>query len=280
MGQIKQSLQEVPTIGEIEQQLKRLSRRRRQLVEEKVAIQNRMQADLQAVCPGFLDIVKKVDSLYVLRFLTCRPNLRQLARLKPTTVLSIPGIGAAKARILAQWQHSAIFGPDVDLAGPMIIEDAKRILELKARIEALEDQLAALVEQSSLSKLLMTIPGFGVVCAAEVAGEIGTIERFKSADGLALYLGMAPLDNSSGKQKGTKSPRQVNKRAKAAMMVVLGQHIRVVNESKEYYTKKRSEGKSYNQALRSLGRHLVRIIWKMLKTGRPYEIKHNTTIAA
>lgn len=70
MKQAKESLQQVPAIGEIEIQLKRISRRRRQLVQEKVVLQNRMQADLQSVCPGFLDTIKKVDTLYVLRFLS------------------------------------------------------------------------------------------------------------------------------------------------------------------------------------------------------------------
>ncbi len=51
-----------------------------------------------------------------------------------------------------------------------------------------------------------TIPGYGLVCTAELAGEIGTIARFKSEASLALYLGMATLDNSSGKYRGSKAP--------------------------------------------------------------------------
>ena len=89
MDQVKESLQPVPTISEIEMQLKRLSRRHRQLVNEKVILQNRMQADLQSVCPGFLATIKKVDAIYVLRFLSFRSDLRQLARLNPTTIRSI-----------------------------------------------------------------------------------------------------------------------------------------------------------------------------------------------
>lgn len=280
MEQVKESLQIVPTISEVEMQLKRISRRRRQLVREKVILQNRMQADLQSVCPGFLDIIKQVDALYVLRFLSFRSDLRQLARLRPATVQSIYGIGKTIAKRLAQWQETATFGAEIAWVGPMIAEDAKRILELKEKIDLLEAQMKMLVDQSSLATFLLSIPGFGVVCAAEVAGEIGTMARFESEAGLAIYLGMAPLDNSSGKYKGTKSPRQVNKRAKAAMMVVLGHHIRIVNESKSYYEKKRAEGKNYNQALRSLGRHLTRVIWRMVKNNRLYETKKKASTAA
>jgi len=271
MDQIKESLQPVLTVDVVEQQLKRLSRRRRQLVQEKVSVQNRIQADLQSVCPGFLDIINKVDSLYVLRFLSFRSDLRQLARLKTVTIRSIPGIGAAKAATLVRWQSSATFGAEIDWVGPMIVEDAKRLLQLKEMIDALEAKLQDLVKQSSLAPLLDSIPGFGTISAAEVSGEIGTITRFASEASLAIYLGMAPLDNSSGKYKGTKSPQQVNKRAKAAMMVGMGHHIRKVTESKAYYEKKRAEGKNHNQALRSLGRHITRVFWSMVKNNRLYE---------
>ena len=279
MKQAKESLQQVPVIGEIEMQLKRISRRRRQLVQEKVILQNRMQADLQSVCPGFLDSFKQVDAIYVLRFLSFRSDIRKLAKLKKATILSIPGIGKATAAKLARWQEKAIFGAEIPWVGPMISEDAKRILELKEKIDSLEAHMKKLIEQSSLANLIKSIPGFGIVCAAEISGEIGTIKRFDSESGLAIYLGMAPLDNSSGKYKGTKSPRQVNKRAKAAMMVAMGHHIRKVAESKAYYERKRAEGKKYNQALRSLGRHLVRVIWSMVKNNRCYECKREVKAA-
>ena len=279
MEQVKESLQIVPIIGEVEMQLKRISRRRRQLVQEKVILQNRMQADLQAVCPGFLDTVKQVDALYVLHFLSFRSDLRQLARLRPATVQSIYGIGKTLAKKLALWQSNATFGAEIAWVGPMIADDAKRIVELKEKIGVLETQMKKLIEQSDLARILIGIPGFGVVCAAEVAGEIGTMTRFDTESGLAIYLGMAPLDNSSGNYKGTKSPRQVNKRAKAAMMVAMGHHRQLVAESKRYYEKKRTEGKTYNQALRSLGRHMIRVIWRLVKDNRAYESKQETQSA-
>ncbi len=38
----------------------------------------------------------------------------------------------------------------------------------------------------------------------ELASEIGTIARFRSESSLALYLGIATLDNSSGKYRSSK----------------------------------------------------------------------------
>jgi transposase len=131
-----------------------------------------------------------------------------------------------------------------------------------------------LLEQSDLGKTICSIIGFGTVCAAEIAGEIGTVSRFNTEAGLAVYLGMAPLDHSSGKQVGARNPVQVNKRAKQAMMIGAAHNAINVAESKKYYEKKKAEGKKHNQALRSLGRHLVRVIWSLIKNSKLYEVKN------
>ncbi|MDH3988934.1 MAG: IS110 family transposase, partial [Gammaproteobacteria bacterium] len=39
-----------------------------------------------------------------------------------------------------------------------------------------------------------------------------------------------------------------------------------------YYERKRAEGKKHNQAIRALGRHLCRVVFKMLTQDRPYRI--------
>jgi len=114
---------------------------------------------------------------------------------------------------------------------------------------------------------------YGMTEGAERAGEIGTLERFSSEASLALYLGMCPLDNQSGQFHGTKTPRQVNRRAKAAIMAAVARHIDHVPQSKAYYDRKRSEGKKHNQAVRALGRHLVRVMWSMIKQGRNCELR-------
>jgi transposase len=135
------------------------------------------------------------------------------------------------------------------------------------------DKIAEIAKDSKIAKTLRSLPGFGAVCTSELAGEIGTVERFGSEGSLALYLGMSTLDNSSGKYQGTKAPKQVNTRAKAAMMIGVDRHRKYVPESQRYYEKKRAEGKKHNQAIRALGRHLSRIIYKMLKEEREYEIR-------
>jgi transposase len=98
------------------------------------------------------------------------------------------------------------FSQEVEWVGEMIQEDATRCLDLDGKIKRLEAKIAQLAKGSQIATILRSIPGFGAVCTSELAGEIGTIERFASEASLSLYLGMSTLDNSSGKYQGTKTP--------------------------------------------------------------------------
>ena len=257
-------LQEVMATPEENQVLKRLSRRRRRLVNEQGRVVSALQADLRAVCPGLLEITKDVANLWFLSFLTCRGGLLKLARVRRASLLKVTGIGAAYAGAIQAWQSRAYFAPDASLVGDMIQQDAARILELKQQIKALETHMAKVAERSAIACRLDSIPGFGDVCTAVLAVEIGTLERFRNEASLALYLGMAALDNKSGKFQGSKPPRHVNARAKVAMMFALDHHRKRVPRSQRYYEKKRAQGKKHNQAIRALGRHLCRVIFQML----------------
>ena len=265
-------LQEVMATPAENDTLKRLSRRRRRLVDERTRLISSLHADLQAVAPGLLQITRYVGNLWFLSFLTCRKDIRKLARLRRASLLKLAGIGATYAGRIQAWQQSAYFGPDARLVGDMIRQDAERILELNRQIKALEDEMARVTATSATACQLTSIPGYGLVCSAELAGEIGTIARFQSEASLALYLGMAALDNSSGKFRSTKAPKHVNVRAKAAMMAAVDHHRKWVPESQRYYERKRAEGKKHNQAIRALGRHLCRVIFKMLSEGRLYRL--------
>ncbi|MBC7221308.1 IS110 family transposase, partial [Candidatus Bipolaricaulota bacterium] len=108
----------------------------------------------------------------------------------------------------------ARFSEEVEYVGPMIVADARRLLEVLGEIAKLEEAIEGLVASSPLAQRIDSIPGFGAISCGELAGEIGRMERFGSERSLALYLGMCPLDHQSGESKGSKRPRQVNRRAK------------------------------------------------------------------
>lgn len=255
------------------EKLKQLTRRRRQLVNDKVRLGARITATLQALCPGLLALTRTVDNVWFLSLLTARDDIRKLPGLRCTTLLGLPAIGKKYAALIKTWQRESFLADDAEWVGPMLVSDARRLLALRREIEDLERLLAITMAKSSLAQCIVSIPGFGLISSAELAGEIGTLERFEDEAALAVYLGMAPLTNSSGTYQGTKRPRQVNRHAKLAMMAGSAHHVSTVVQSQQYYAKKCAEGKKHNQAVRCVGRQLVRVIWSMVHKGRSYQIE-------
>ena len=214
-----------------------------------------------------------MDNLWFLRFFTLKEDMRDLIRLRASTILKIKHLGPMKITLIQAWQKEAAFSPELEYTASMLYEDAVRILELKEKIKQLKDDIAELIPSSYIAKTIETIPGFATISAGELAGEIGTLDRFNSEASLALYLGMTNLDNSSGKHRGSKRNISTNRHAKMAMITATMKHTQHVQESKKYLEKKKAEGKKYQQAIRSIGRHLVRVIWNMIQQDRAYVIK-------
>lgn len=270
---VRNALQEIEVASAAQRQLKYLTRRRRHLVADRSMRLTRLRCDLQAVSPDLLALTGAADNRWFLRFLTCRDRLTALPNLQARTVSGIPSIGAKKLPPILAWQKTATFGPDIDLADIDIVEDARAILALDERIKALNERIEAAAVDCPITQRLRSMPGFGVTGTAELAGEIGSLSRFGGEASLAVYLGMAPLDYSSGLRQRGAPPKSVNSRCRTAMMTCIARHMKCVPESRAYYDRKRAQGKRHNQAIRALGRHLTRVIWKMLEQNRDYERK-------
>ena len=59
------------------------------------------------------------------------------------------------------------------------------------------------------------------------------------------------------------------------MMTAVDRHRKQVPQSQRYYEKKRAEGKSPNQAIRALGRHLCRVLFRCSGTSVHTSSTHN-----
>ena len=136
----KEVLQEVTGTAPENEVLKRLTRRRRRLVNERVRVVNNLQADLQAVCPGLLEITGEASNQWFLNFLLRADTLPQLAGSNAARLLKIPAVGVKSAAIIEGWQKRAHFSQEVNWVGEMIQEDARRCLDLDEKIKRLEAQ--------------------------------------------------------------------------------------------------------------------------------------------
>lgn len=159
-------------------------------------------------------------------------------------------------------------------ADPLLVRRMKRavrrLLALRDEITELETELAQLLKDGSYT--LPTLSGCGTVIAGEIIGEIGDIARFSSPGALAKYAGCAPREHSSGKTVRWRKTRSGNRRLNRAFhRIALSQISRSGNTAaKEYFQKKIREGKTKAQALVCLRRHIVTVVWMMMKHGVEY----------
>jgi transposase len=137
------------------------------------------------------------------------------------------------------------------------------------------------IEMKKLLKLLdlklETIPGIDTVTAIALVAHIGDIKRFRNADKLAKFSGIAPVNfSSAGKGKDKKS-KQGNRELYGVFYFLAVQQIQVSKKGTprnpvflEYYKRKVSEGKTKIQALVCVMRRLNNIIYGMMKNKTEY----------
>ena len=143
------------------------------------------------------------------------------------------------------------------------LQEAKKELEEKLKEVGAEDEDV---------KLLKTFPGIDYITAATLLSEIGNIERFEREGCLSSYCGVSPVMWQSGTSKvKTKRRKRDSRRLKGILYFISLSQIRLNPESKDYYWRKRKEGKTHWQAMNALSRQLIKIIYYMLKNRECYQ---------
>lgn len=264
----------------INEKLKILSRHQQSLINEKIRLQNRFRKRLLEVCPDILEF-GGTDSKKLLRLLIAYPDFTKYKKLTMGTLLKIKMIGKKTASLMLEdLRNIQCLEELAETYETIISSSARRVLELKEEIEQLDRKLEEIGEKSVEVARLKSMSGVGTKLSSRFVGEIANINRFENEGQLAVYCGVACIDDDSGKSKKTKVAYKANKICKATMIEIAGCTIRYIPESKTYYEKKRAEGKEHNHAVRCLARQLIKVIFKMLKEDRDYVMKEERKKAA
>jgi transposase len=138
-----------------------------------------------------------------------------------------------------------------------------------------EERLTQLLEVTPYMKLLMTLPGIGLILAGVIALEIGDIARFASAERLASYCGTTPrVHSSGGKTRYGPCRSDVNRYLKWALVeagngVALHAHQHPERHVTRLYRRLR-ERKNHPKAIGAVARHLAEAAFWVLKLQEPY----------
>ena len=110
---------------------------------------------------------------------------------------------------------------------------------------------------------LFETTGISDLTAAVIYTE--TKGKLISSEALASYSGVAPVENSSGKQVKHRNNKGGNRILNSVFYRLSIHQSRFDEEGKKYYEKKCAEGMSKRHARKCLSRQLVRIVFNILK---------------
>ncbi|NEQ48050.1 MAG: IS110 family transposase [Leptolyngbya sp. SIOISBB] len=121
--------------------------------------------------------------------------------------------------------------------------------------------------------LLTSIVGVGERTAARVLAEIGAIEHFDSARQLAAFAGLTPQEHTSGTsvQGKTRLCKIGNRRLRKALYFPALTWWRRCPQARASGERLLAAGKAKMQVIGALMHKLIRVIYGILKSGKPFD---------
>jgi transposase len=208
--------------------LQLLARHRRDLVEKVVALRSQIHEHIQSSMPGysrcFADLYDSQITLWVARNLHSAEDILAAGVSGVIEQLRQAGVRVHLPTVekIVAWGGAAPAGEDEsDLHQNILADlDDDRILKIR-RTRAVEAELAASLVRTPYL-LLLSIPGINVVSAAELAGEMGSIERYPNARAITGRAGSFPSRYQSDEvdYADGKLVRCANRSLRRALMMV------------------------------------------------------------
>lgn len=178
----------------------------------------------------------------------------------------VPGYGATAANLTAVRHQATVARLLRRLDGVRPELARTRLARLRA-LAAEERVLAARIAERVGGHPLLQLPGAGVLVTAKLIGEVGDVGRFRSSDAFAALAGVAPIPASSGQTQRMRLNRGGNRQLNRALYTIALAQAWHHPPAKAYIAKKRTEGKSWRDAIRALKRQLVRTVFRLLQAG-------------
>jgi len=277
-ARMRRDLQPVRAGDEISVDLRLLSAHRTDLVCDRTRSINRLRAALLEFFPALeaeFDLATTKAALVMLTRYQTPDGIRRVGQARLTSWLKNqgcyrPAMIAERAVAAAGKQHTTVTGQRV---GAVIVAKlAGDILRLHDSVDEVEQQIEARFREHEHAAILLSIPGFGPLLAAEfIAATGGTMSSYENADRLAGVAGLAPAPRDSGRIHGNHHrPKRYDRRLLRACYLAAQTAARHCPTSRAYYERKRAEGKNHKQALLALARRRINVIWAMLRDQTEY----------
>jgi transposase len=222
----EQELPAVRTGGDLED-VRLLVHYRRELIAERTRLASRLHGDLEQLRPGYQANVRR---------LTTHKQLDRAHELLDDLV-------CVRARLARQ---------RVARLRALCVEIDQLTTELRSRGAVITTALTAII-------------GIAELTAAEILAEVGDVKRFRTKAQFAMANGTAPLPASSGRTNRHRLNHGGNRQLNRILHFIALTQVSRSPEGRAYYDRKRSEGRTKQDALRCLKRRISDRVFQTLR---------------
>lgn len=253
--------------------LKSLSRKRFLIIEDlrkaKMAVNNLVQL----IFPEFKTLFSNIYGDSAVAVLKEYKTPKELAKAHASKVTSLlHGRCKCTAEQLITAAKTSV-GISSDFYAFQLTDAIEEMEHIQHRIEGYDARIKTYVDE--LCPNLLSVPGIGYVTAGLIAGEIRDATRFHSAESLVSYAGIDVTVYQSGKYSAKNL--MPSKKGSRYLRYALFQVSRIIWQYdpvfKNYYEKKKAEGKHYYVILGHIQKKVVRVIYSILKNDSRYEVR-------
>lgn len=253
-------------------------RHRRQLVDARRVLQQRLHDQLNALCPGLSaptghGRALKLESPTGQAVLACAAAFAGRAPTTRSLLARTPGRMSAAAAAFWAGRWKRLLDPPVDaeLRAARLGRDLRRWQDLQTDIAEDERQLAELLASTD-GQILTTLPGVAAVRAAAFSAHTLPIERWPTPEHLYSATGLAPASYQSSTitRRGRISRQGLPEHRDALMGIAWG----LAQNSTAFQARDaelRARGFRPIQARVALARHACRLCWRLLHTQQPFD---------
>jgi transposase len=257
-----------------------LTENRRELVNDKTRITNRLTFTLKQYYPQVLQWFDQHDTVLFCDFLARWPTLLQARRAHQASLRSFfhahnahrPQIIATRLKAIKAavplTQDPGVIDP-CKLHVVILVEQLRLALQ---SIEQFDQHIAELAPTLPDYALFADLPGAGPHLAPRLLVAFGEDrERYQGAEELQKYSGIAPVTERSGKKSWVRWRWQCPTFLRQTFVEWAGQTINKSFWAGAYYAQQRAKGCTYQAAVRALAFKWIRILYACWKTRTPYD---------
>ncbi|MEU6401137.1 IS110 family transposase [Streptomyces cinnamoneus] len=255
--------------------LRVLTNYRADLIADRVRLINRLRDLLVGICPALeraFDYSAAKGPVVMLTEYQTPTALRRIGAKRLTTRLErrkVRGADAVAARAVEAAQSQQTVLPGERRAAKLVCDLAHQLLALDGRIKDNDREIRETFRTDERAEIIESMPGMGPILGAEFVAIVGDLSGYKDAGRLASHAGLAPVARDSGRRTGNyHRPKRYNRRLRWLFYMSAQASMMRPGISRDYYLKKRAEGLLHTQALLSLARRRIDVLWAMLRDGR------------